>query len=80
MLPLLDKSWLFLDTADKSHVITFDKRLISFEANANEVLVLIHDVLRNEIAVTVEFGADGAQFTYYRNRESITVTEQGLVR
>eukprot|EP00108_Taenia_solium_P007401 TsM_000130500 transcript=TsM_000130500 gene=TsM_000130500 len=74
------KSWLFLDTAGKSHIITFDKRLMSFEANANEVLVLIHDVLRDEIAVTVEFGADEARFTYYRNRASITVTEQGLIK
>ncbi|KAL5107954.1 Apolipophorin [Taenia crassiceps] len=78
--PSKSKSWLFLDTAGKSHIITFDKRLISFEANTDEVLVLINDALRDEIAVTVEFGADGAQFTHYRNRESITITEQGLIK
>ncbi|KAH9280984.1 Apolipophorin -like protein [Echinococcus granulosus] len=74
------KSWLFLDTAGKSRIITFDKRLISFEANVDEVLVLVYDVLRDEIAVTVEFGADGAQFTYYKNHASITVTEQGSIK
>ncbi|VDM30875.1 unnamed protein product [Hydatigera taeniaeformis] len=74
------KSWLFLDTAGKSHIITFDKSLISFEANANDVLVLIHDALEDEIAFAVEFGADGAYFMYYKNHTSTTITEQGLIR
>uniref|UniRef100_A0A5K3EQA8 Vitellogenin domain-containing protein n=1 Tax=Mesocestoides corti TaxID=53468 RepID=A0A5K3EQA8_MESCO len=77
--PWNHKAWLFLHTAEKSHVITFDKKLKSFTPTLDSVYILAFDSAKRDIAVSVVFSADEARFVYHIGPRNIAISECGMV-